>query len=154
GQLVRLRRRADRGGDRRHRDAGRRRARRGAAGAAQGIPVLGLRALVPLPRRHLRRCRAADAARHRRLPARPRRSPARAPPAAGAQPHGRRAVIALETRRLDKSFGSLAVAQSISLAFEAGLRYAIIGPNGAGKTTYFNLLAGNLRPDAGTIHFA
>jgi branched-chain amino acid transport system ATP-binding protein len=63
-------------------------------------------------------------------------------------------VIALETRQLDKSFGSLAVAQSISLAFEAGLRYAIIGPNGAGKTTYFNLLAGNLRPDRGSIHFA
>jgi branched-chain amino acid transport system ATP-binding protein len=63
-------------------------------------------------------------------------------------------VIALETRLLNKSFGSLAVAQDISLAFETGLRYAIIGPNGAGKTTYFNLLAGNLRPDAGTIHFA
>jgi branched-chain amino acid transport system ATP-binding protein len=63
-------------------------------------------------------------------------------------------VIALETRLLNKSFGSLAVAQNISLAFEAGLRYAIIGPNGAGKTTYFNLLAGNLRPDSGTIHFA
>jgi branched-chain amino acid transport system ATP-binding protein len=63
-------------------------------------------------------------------------------------------VIALETRLLNKSFGSLAVAQNISLAFEAGLRYAIIGPNGAGKTTYFNLLAGNLRPDDGTIHFA
>jgi branched-chain amino acid transport system ATP-binding protein len=63
-------------------------------------------------------------------------------------------MIALETRGLDKSFGSLAVTQSVSLAFEAGLRYAIIGPNGAGKTTYFNLLAGNLRPDRGTIHFA
>jgi branched-chain amino acid transport system ATP-binding protein len=63
-------------------------------------------------------------------------------------------VIAIETRRLNKSFGSLAVTQDVSLAFEAGLRYAIIGPNGAGKTTYFNLLAGNLRPDGGTIHFA
>jgi branched-chain amino acid transport system ATP-binding protein len=63
-------------------------------------------------------------------------------------------VIALETRALNKSFGSLAVAQGISLAFEAGLRYAIIGPNGAGKTTYFNPLAGNLRPDDGTVHFA
>ncbi|MFL6798269.1 MAG: ABC transporter ATP-binding protein [Xanthobacteraceae bacterium] len=63
-------------------------------------------------------------------------------------------MIALETRQLDKSFGSLAVTQSISLAFEAGLRYAIIGPNGAGKTTYFNLLAGNLRPDGGSIHLA
>jgi ABC-type branched-subunit amino acid transport system ATPase component len=60
-------------------------------------------------------------------------------------------VIALETRALNKSFGSLAVTQDVSLAFEAGLRYAIIGPNGAGKTTYFNLLAGNLRPDSGTI---
>jgi branched-chain amino acid transport system ATP-binding protein len=63
-------------------------------------------------------------------------------------------VIALATRQLSKSFGSLAVAQSISLTFDSGLRYAIIGPNGAGKTTFFNLLAGNLRPDAGTIEFA
>jgi branched-chain amino acid transport system ATP-binding protein len=63
-------------------------------------------------------------------------------------------VIAMETRRLSKSFGSLAVAQSISLTFDSGLRYAIIGPNGAGKTTFFNLLAGNLRPDAGSIEFA
>jgi ABC-type branched-subunit amino acid transport system ATPase component len=60
-------------------------------------------------------------------------------------------VIALETRSLNKSFGSLAVTQEVSLAFKAGLRYAIIGPNGAGKTTYFNLLAGNLRPDSGAI---
>ena len=62
-------------------------------------------------------------------------------------------MIALETRSLNKSFGSLAVMQEVSLAFTAGLRYAIIGPNGAGKTTYFNLLAGNLRPDSGTILF-
>jgi ABC-type branched-subunit amino acid transport system ATPase component len=63
-------------------------------------------------------------------------------------------VIALETRALCKSFGSLAATQDVSLAFEAGSRYAIIGPNGAGKTTYFNLLAGNLRPDSGAILFA
>jgi branched-chain amino acid transport system ATP-binding protein len=62
-------------------------------------------------------------------------------------------VIALETRALSKSFGSLAVTQQVSLAFEQGLRYAIIGPNGAGKTTYFNLLAGNLRPDSGAVLF-
>jgi ABC-type branched-subunit amino acid transport system ATPase component len=63
-------------------------------------------------------------------------------------------MIALETRSLNKSFGSLAATQDVSLTFEAGSRYAIIGPNGAGKTTYFNLLAGNLRPDSGTILFA
>ncbi len=63
-------------------------------------------------------------------------------------------MIALETRSLCKSFGSLAVTQDVSLAFEASLRYAIIGPNGAGKTTYFNLLAGNLRPDSGAVLLA
>jgi len=62
-------------------------------------------------------------------------------------------VIALETSSLSKSFGSLAVTQQVSLAFEQGLRYAIIGPNGAGKTTYFNLLAGNLRPNSGSVLF-
>jgi len=62
-------------------------------------------------------------------------------------------VTALETRALEKSFGALAVTQDVSLAFERGLRYAIIGPNGAGKTTYFNLLAGTLRPDSGTVLF-
>jgi ABC-type branched-subunit amino acid transport system ATPase component len=63
-------------------------------------------------------------------------------------------MIALETRSLHRSFGSLVATQDVSLAFEAGLRYAIIGPNGAGKTTYFNLLAGNLRPNSGTILLA
>ena len=62
-------------------------------------------------------------------------------------------MIALETRSLNKSFGSLLVTQEVSLAFEKGRRYAIIGPNGAGKTTYFNLLAGNLRPDSGAVLF-
>ncbi len=60
-------------------------------------------------------------------------------------------MIALETRALVKSFGAIAVTQSVSLAFEAGSRTALIGPNGAGKTTYFNLLAGNLRPDSGAV---
>ena len=58
----------------------------------------------------------------------------------------------LRTQALSKSFGSLAVTQSITAAFEPGVRTAIIGPNGAGKTTFFNLLAGTLRPDSGTIH--
>jgi branched-chain amino acid transport system ATP-binding protein len=31
--------------------------------------------------------------------------------------------------------------------------HAVIGPNGAGKTTFVNLVAGELRPDAGSIRF-
>ena len=57
----------------------------------------------------------------------------------------------LRTVALTKSFGALAVTQAITAAFEPGVRSAIIGPNGAGKTTFFNLLAGTLRPDSGSV---
>lgn len=61
------------------------------------------------------------------------------------------APTSLETRGLSKSFGSLAATRNVSLLFKGGQRTAIIGPNGAGKTTFFNLLAGNLRADAGAV---
>ena len=57
----------------------------------------------------------------------------------------------LSTRNLNKSFGSLVVAQDIALEVPKGVRYALIGPNGAGKTTLINLLTGMLRPDSGEI---
>jgi branched-chain amino acid transport system ATP-binding protein len=54
-------------------------------------------------------------------------------------------------RSLNKSFGSLVVAQDIELSVPAGERWALIGPNGAGKTTLINLMTGMLRPDSGQI---
>ncbi len=57
----------------------------------------------------------------------------------------------LSTRGLTKRFGSLVVAQDLSLALPRGVRYALIGPNGAGKTTLINLMTGMMRPDAGSI---
>ncbi len=57
----------------------------------------------------------------------------------------------LETRRLSKSFGSLRAADELDLTFEAGEAVGIIGPNGAGKSTLFNLITGDIRPDAGTV---
>jgi len=60
-------------------------------------------------------------------------------------------ALALETRSLAKSFGSLVVAQDIALELPQGVRYALIGPNGAGKTTLINLMTGSLKPDAGRI---
>jgi len=57
----------------------------------------------------------------------------------------------LSTRNLNKSFGSLVVAQDIALELPKGVRYALIGPNGAGKTTLINLLTGMLKPDRGQI---
>ena len=60
-------------------------------------------------------------------------------------------TIALSTRGLSKSFGSLVVARDIGLELPVGARYALIGPNGAGKTTLINLMTGMLTPNAGQI---
>ncbi len=58
----------------------------------------------------------------------------------------------LEIRGLRKCFGSVVAADDITFAVEPGEALGIIGPNGAGKTTLFNLIAGGLFPDSGTIH--
>jgi branched-chain amino acid transport system ATP-binding protein len=60
----------------------------------------------------------------------------------------------LEVTDLSKRFGGLRAIQNVGFPVPAGAILAVIGPNGAGKTTLFNLIAGSLRPDAGSIHFA
>ncbi len=60
-------------------------------------------------------------------------------------------TIALSTRGLEKSFGSLVVARDIAIELPIGARYALIGPNGAGKTTLINLITGMLAPNSGQI---
>ncbi|MDQ0315385.1 ABC transporter ATP-binding protein [Amorphus orientalis] len=57
----------------------------------------------------------------------------------------------LEATGLAKSFGGMRVVDGMSLALAPGEMAGLIGPNGAGKTTVFNLLAGSLKPDAGSI---
>jgi len=60
-------------------------------------------------------------------------------------------VHALKVEALSKSFGGLQAVKNISFYLDVGERRGIIGPNGAGKTTLFNLVTGQLRPDAGHI---
>jgi len=60
-------------------------------------------------------------------------------------------MTALAVSNLEKSFGGLRVTAAVSLAVEPGERRLIIGQNGAGKTTLFNLLTGEISPDAGSI---
>ncbi|MGD9951731.1 MAG: ABC transporter ATP-binding protein [Burkholderiales bacterium] len=62
------------------------------------------------------------------------------------------AILAVQGLR--KAFGALAATDGVSLEVREGETHAIIGPNGAGKTTLIGQLAGNLRPDAGSIRFA
>ena len=57
----------------------------------------------------------------------------------------------LEVAGLTKSFRGLKAVDRASFSVGAHEIVALIGPNGAGKTTCFNLIAGALPPDAGTI---
>lgn len=58
----------------------------------------------------------------------------------------------LQLDGVSKHFGALAATEDVSFAIEPGERVALVGPNGAGKTTLFNLICGELVPDAGAIH--
>jgi branched-chain amino acid transport system ATP-binding protein len=57
----------------------------------------------------------------------------------------------LEVRRLSKAYGGVQALRELSFEVGAGELVGMIGPNGAGKTTCFNLLNGQLAPDAGEI---
>ncbi len=57
----------------------------------------------------------------------------------------------LEVSGLRKSFDGVRAVDGVSFHLRAGELLALIGPNGAGKSTCFNLLNGQLRPDAGRV---
>src|ERR1700688_632153 len=58
--------------------------------------------------------------------------------------------LALKIGGLVKRFDRPAV-DGLDLSVRTGEFYALLGPNGAGKTTTLRMIAGLLRPDAGTI---
>ena len=60
----------------------------------------------------------------------------------------------LEARGLAKAYGGVQAVRGVSFALDAGELLAMIGPNGAGKTTCFNMLNGQLAPDAGEVLLA
>jgi branched-chain amino acid transport system ATP-binding protein len=55
---------------------------------------------------------------------------------------------------VSKRFRGLVAVERVSFGVPAGEIFAVIGPNGAGKTTLFNMIAGAMPPDEGTITFA
>ena len=59
----------------------------------------------------------------------------------------------LQVNGLSKYFGGLAAVSNCTLNIKKGSITGIIGPNGSGKTTLFNLVAGNLKPNQGTVLF-
>lgn len=70
--------------------------------------------------------------------------PGAGPAAAGGTP-----IIA--GTGLCKSYGRLTVLDEVDFAVGRSEAVGIVGPNGAGKTTLLNILAGSVRPSAGTV---
>ena len=59
----------------------------------------------------------------------------------------------LEVSKLTKTFGGFTAVNGVSFQVAEGELLGLIGPNGSGKSTTFNLIAGALRPDAGSVRF-
>ena len=57
----------------------------------------------------------------------------------------------LQVRHLTRSFGGVRAVDDVSFDLARGELLALIGPNGAGKSTCFNMINGQLRPDAGEV---
>ena len=59
----------------------------------------------------------------------------------------------LQLEQLKRSFGGVRAVDGVSFTLAAGEVAALIGPNGAGKSTLFNLIDGQLAPQAGRVLF-
>ena len=60
-------------------------------------------------------------------------------------------MAVLVARGICKSFGRRRVLAGLDLEVAAGEMVAVAGENGTGKTTLLRILAGDLRPDAGSV---
>ncbi len=62
-----------------------------------------------------------------------------------------RAEPILSIRDIEKRFGGVRAVNGCSFDVPRGSITGLIGPNGAGKSTLFNVVAGFIRPDAGSV---
>ncbi|WP_157546034.1 ABC transporter ATP-binding protein [Microtetraspora fusca] len=58
----------------------------------------------------------------------------------------------LRVRNVRKGYRQVPVLRGVDLALPPGRVAGIVGENGAGKTTLLRVLAGDLRPDGGSVH--
>jgi len=59
--------------------------------------------------------------------------------------------LVIEADKIGKSFGDRVLFENVSFSLPPGGIVGVIGPNGAGKTTLFRMMAGQEKPDSGTI---
>src|ERR1700748_1270804 len=63
-------------------------------------------------------------------------------------------TVLLQLASVSKFYGALKAVDAVTLAVGEGEALGVIGPNGAGKSTMFNLITGDVAPDAGRVVFA
>jgi energy-dependent translational throttle protein EttA len=59
--------------------------------------------------------------------------------------------VVVEARALRKAYGDLLLIDDLNFTLPRGGIVGVIGPNGAGKTTLFRLIAGQEKPDSGSL---
>ena len=60
----------------------------------------------------------------------------------------------LTVNQISKRFGDCQILESVSFNINPGDRIGLVGPNGAGKSTLLRILAGDDRPDSGSLSIA
>ena len=59
--------------------------------------------------------------------------------------------VVVEVENLSKSYGENLLFENLSFSLPKGGIIGVIGPNGAGKSTLFNMIAGLVTPDSGSL---
>jgi energy-dependent translational throttle protein EttA len=59
--------------------------------------------------------------------------------------------LVIESEHLQKGFGDRLLVEDLSFSLPPAGIVGVIGPNGAGKTTLFRMIAGEEKPDAGSL---
>jgi branched-chain amino acid transport system ATP-binding protein len=62
--------------------------------------------------------------------------------------------VLLRADGLTASYGALRALDDVGIVLRGGSVHALVGPNGSGKSTLLKVLAGDLRPGAGTVEIA
>ena len=74
--------------------------------------------------------------------------------AARPEPADGRGAAVVQVRGLHKRFGPVRALAGLDFDVPAGGVLAVVGPNGAGKSTLLRILAGLVRPSAGSVRIA